>query len=367
MEYFPRRDDFYGDAYVVPVLYEDPQGRSASDSEAIANAEHSYQVKFVGTEQKEDYAAINIRGKVMMQASKNAGSFLRARETQIKGMLRNLGKSLHISLYRSGSGSLSQIGAIDGSGTVLTLSNKSESHFFGKGQTLIANDTDDSAGMKAGGVKVEKRDGANGTITVDQDVSGLWAVGDYLFTQGDQQGKVVGLDGWLPQAVTSDSFFSVDRTLDSTRLGGHRVAASATISATLQELAVLIGEEGGEPDTIFMNPRDGLVLSAELGLEVERRAGGKAVTGFRGFCIDNFVTGPIDVVFDHACQQGRAYMLERDTWVLATMGAVPHIIRDDGSDSQRNSGADSIQIRARYFCELFCEAPGKNGVAVLPV
>ena len=367
LSYFPRYDEFYGDAYVVPVLYEDPQGRAANLQDAINQAENLQGVRFVATQRKFDYGVVQISGEVMMAASKDVGSFIRAREKQINGMIRNIGKSIHLALYRSGSGSLSQISAIAPGGTQVTLQDASATHYFGVGQFLIANDTDDAVSPRTGLVRVDRRSVSAGTLDLDQDVTSLaspWQVGDYLFTNGDQGAKVVGLDGWLPSSepVPGDNFFTVDRSLDGTRLGGQRVSGPGTVSERLQTAAVLIGEEGGEPDTVFMNPRDGLLLSAELQLQVERQDGDREGFGFSGFRIENFITGPIQIVFDHGCPQGRCYMLQQDTWRLAHMGPLPHIIRDDGRDSLRGANEDNIQVRARAFLELLCEAPGYNAV-----
>lgn len=377
LQYF-MRDEFEGDAYIVPLLYEDPQSVGHTFATVQTNNANSKQVKFVITEDdiKQDYGVVKIDGKAIHAARSNVGSFIRAKDTQISGMLRQLGKHLHIELYRGGSASLGQLAASSSisvsTNSTLTLTRKSDVHNFGVGQTLIANNTDNSTSMKTGGVLVIGRDVAAGKITVSGDVTGLasaWADGDYLFTDGDQGAGLSGLEAWIPlTAPGATSFFSVDRTADLTRLSGHRVdKSSRTILENAQELAMLISEESGSPDTLFLNPRAGLQLCEQVGAKVERKEGGKAGVGFTGFTIVNFVTGPIDVVFDVACPQNRGFMLEKESWRLLHMLPVPHIITDDGQRSTRGATSDDIEVRGRWWCQLTCRAPGHNGVMSVAV
>lgn len=374
LEWMPKADVFEGDAYIVPQLYEDPQSANHQLSKAITQAETSKQVKFVLTDSdnKEDYGVVKIAGKAIHMARSNMGSFIRAKDTQIQGILRQLGKRLHLELYRGTSASKARIatGGIDGTGTVLTLTNKSDVHNIGVGQTLIANATDDAVTMKTGGVKVTKRSVSGGKITVDTDVTGLgtpWAADDYLFSDGDEGSGLSGLSAWLPlsEPGTSDSFFTVNRSTDVTRLAGHRVDnSSRTILENARELAMLISEEGGDPDTLFMNPRAGLQLAEQTQAKVDRvnMEGSKAKLDFPGFQIYNFVTGPINVVFDVGCPPNRGYMLQRETWKVIHTLSLPHIITDDGNKALRGSTTDDIEVRARRFCNLTCEAPAWNGV-----
>ena len=367
LEWFPKADEFYGDAYVVPLLYEDPQGRSASLSTAITNAETSKQTKFVLTERKHDYGVVKIDAEAIYAASKTVGSFITSKDTQIKGMLRNLGKSMHYSLYGDGSGSIGQIASV--SGDTVTLTNAVDVHAFGVGATIVANpNKTGNSGTLRTLAKVTGR--SVGAKTVTFDVADLvatnsWAADDYLYFQGDYDEKFTGLAAWLPLAEPdSTSFFSVDRTADIMALAGHRVDESGrSIMENLEELVMLISESGGEPDAIFMNPRAGRVLAEEAGAKVTRSEGGKATFGFRGFSLDHFTNvDTLDVVFDLACPVDRAYVLQRNTWKLVHMQPLPHVVRDDGKDAQRGSTTDDIEVRGRYWGEVCCYAPGYNGV-----
>lgn len=380
LEWMPMRDTFYGDSYVVPVLYEDPQGRGTTLKKAVTNANTTKQTKFVSTERKKDYGAVQIESEAIMAASKDVGSFMRAKDAQISGMLRNLGKFLHVGMYRDTNrviGTISSIGNGSGTNDKLTLTNKSDVYYFGEGQVLsFLDDSNSDAYITSDGsatatVTVEKVDLSAGTIEVDTNTAFSGGGGedvasdDKIVADNDKGNSIAGLASWLPlTAETSGTFFSADRTKNVAALQGHRVNNTGrSILENGQELAMEIGEFGGEPDAWFMNPRAGLQLLEQVGAKVERMDGGKANVGFTGFELVNFITGPIKVIFDFGCPPNRAYMLQKDTWHFAHMGAVPHIIRDDGNSSLRDPDGDydGIEVRGRYFGELFCEVPGFNG------
>lgn len=389
LEWLPRVEDWYGDAYVVPVMYEDPQGYSEDLDKAITGAETTKQAKFVSTQRKHGYQVINLEAEAVMAASKDVGSFVRAKEAQFSGALRNLGKQLHLQLYRSAAalGVVSTITADSpASGqTKIVLTNKSDVYNFGVGQTIMADDTSTGASPRASSgttlaAKVLSRDVSTGEIILDADVindsatagtaldydADPWATGDSLFVYGTSTYRLKGLEAWLPLTAPSsgDSFFGVDRsTGDVQGLSGHRVNNTGrSILENAEELAMLIGEYGGEPDALFLNPRAGQQLAEDVGAKVTRNDGGTARVGFSGFTLEHFVTGPVQVIFDMGCPVNRGFMLQKSTWKMAHMGPVPHLIRDDGRDGLRGLTTDTVQYRWRWFGDLFCEKPGWNGV-----
>lgn len=371
LEWVPRKDDWYGDAYVVPVLYEDPQGYSEDLDKAQTAAETTKQVKFVSTARAHGYQVVKLQAEAVMAASKDVGSFIRAKETQFSGALRNLGKQLHIQLYRgrAAKGQIASLTTADPA--VITLTVKSDVYNFGIGETIMADDTSTGASPRTLEVKVTGRNAAAGTITVDDDVvtNNSWAQNDYLFTYGTPSLRSRGLADWIPlSAPDSTTFLTVDRTADIQGLSGHRVDNTGrSLIENGEELAMQIGEFGGEPDAWFMNPRAGLQLAEDLGAQVQRSDGGKGTFGWSGFELQHFVTGPIKVIFDTGCPANRAYMLQRNTWRFSHMGQVPHLIRDDGRDGLRGATTDTVEYRWRWFGDLFCEKPGYNGVCSVAV
>jgi hypothetical protein len=361
----PKRDEFYGDTYVVPILFENPQGHSRVFANALQQVETTRQRKFVATSRKKDYGIVKIDAETMMASSKEVGAFIKARETQINTMLNQLGKRTNLALFRKSAGHIGQVATTYvPASTTIPLTRKADVYNFGLGQTILADDTESGASPRVGTPQITALSASAGTITVSAAPAAL-AAGDFLFNNGDQSASFNGLEGWLPLTAPTagDNFLGVDRSEYVERLAGKRVdSAARTILENATELATLIAEDGGDPDTLWLHPRAGKILAEELQGQVERLDGGAAEMGFSGYKILHFATGPINVLFDRDCQADRGYMLTQKTWRFAHMGPVPHLVRDDTLTARVETNADAIQVRARLFGDLFCEAPGWNGV-----
>jgi hypothetical protein len=384
LKWVPMKGDFDGDAYVVPVYYEDPQSVYNTLANAVTHAETSQSKKFVISARKKLYGEVQIEAEALMASKSKRGAFISARTTEIDGILRQLGKRLHTDLLRAGTGSIGRAKTITkdnpaaGSSRIL-LYNKSDVYNFGNGMVLEANNTDNATTPKTNDevIKVIAVNAADGHIFVSEDViddlsTTAWADDDFLFPVDQYDSTISGVGKWLPlSAPTSgDSHFTVDRSVSVEALAGHRVDdTSRSVLVNAQELAMRVAEFGGDPETLFLNPRAGLQLQEEAGTKVERLEPGMAQLGFDGFRIHSFVTGPINVVFDICVPADRGYLLQRDTWRFAHLGPVPHIIADDGKQSQRKEDGtyDGIAVRARLFGELVCNAPGYNGVMSVAV
>src|SRR5690606_6510526 len=157
------------------------------------------QDKFVITARKKDYQVVRIEAEAIMAASKDVGAFIKAKESQISGALRNLGKSLHLAMYRDKSGAIGRIASV--STTTVTLTNATDEDSFGKGQTVVSNTnkTGNSGTIHATSAKVIGKSVANKTVTFDTDVQDAgWSQGDYLYTKGDYDARLAGLESWLP-------------------------------------------------------------------------------------------------------------------------------------------------------------------------
>ena len=132
---------------------------------------------------------------------------------------------------------------------------------------------------------------------------------------------------------------------------------------------IILAREGGNPDVVFANPLDYGDLRKSLGSKVEydmvRGAGDMAVFGFEAIKLMGS-QGPIKVVADRNCPQGVAYMLQLDTWSLASLGPAPKLLSGQGLQFLWDQTADSIEVRVGYYANLGCYAPGFNARITLP-
>lgn len=385
--------DAYGEYMVIPVVYSGPAGRSASMSALLSSTGPigpSKSVKFTPSI-VEDYGATWINELTMKKAGNDRGAFVNARKFEIDNVLTQLGESLSHALFRAGDGTIAQgNGSWTITGTVITFSRKADTKFAGIGMHLdfIAN----SAGAPSGAARalaatyrvvVTSIDEDAGTVTCAIDSNGatvtnissyytslantdwLAPVGDYnsaFATTGAE--KIKGLAAWIPLAApAATAFWGVDRTVHPTRLAGHRLDDStAPAEDSIMTLAEVMRERGARPDTCILSPRQFTKVSKRLNAKVEYQgAGGKADYGFSSFGVATSA-GIMKVVTDSDCPEDRGYLLRMDTWKLKHLGGLPELVTTDGLSMLRRSASDEVEVRARYYAQLVCTAPGHNGV-----
>lgn len=389
-----RKDgEAYGEYMVIPVVYDNPAGRSADIATLLgANGPiaPTKSAKF-NVSLASDYAATWINELTIRKAANDRGSFVNARKFEVDGLLRQLGNSLAHALYRAGDGT---VGRGDSSwtitGTVITLSTRADAKFFGLGMQLdfIAN----SSGAPSGSpralaatyrVVVTKVDEDAGQVTCALDSNGATvtnistyytslANGDWIAPAGDYNSafattgavKVKGLAAWIPLTAPSpsESFWGVDRSVHPTRLAGSRLNdATAPAEDSIMALAEVMHERGANPDFVVVSPRQFTKISKRLNAKVEYDgAGGDAKYGFMTFGIATSA-GVLPVYADPDCPEDRGYILTLDTWRIKNLG-LPEIVTTDGLSALRRPGLDQIEIRCRYYAQLVCYAPGENGV-----
>jgi hypothetical protein len=366
----PKDTKFDGQNRVVALRYGTPQSRSATGSNVFGSnlAKTGKYNRFVIT-RNSDYAVASIRGETIKASENNSGALMRAVSEEIDGALHSLQRSLAISMYGNGGGSLGRVGSATNA-TTITLSSVTDITNFEVGMTLQGASTDGtSPGLFTGTAIVTGIDRINGTLTTDASnwdtkISGL-VNGSYLFAEGDFGQKITGLSGWLPTGSLSptDSFFSVNRNADRTRLAGidYTQGAGGPIEETLIDAVSLVSREGGTIDYVFMNNLDRANLIKALGSKVfyNRVESNVAGISFKVIEIEGD-KGPIKVISDQNCPRGTAYGLQLDTWLLNSLGEAPQILDLDGNKMLRESSSDAYTIRMGYYAQVSCDAPGYN-------
>jgi hypothetical protein len=357
-------EQFGGKNLPIPIIYGNPQGRSATFVTAQANQTSSQLKDFVLT-RVSDYSIASIDNQTLEASKGNANAFMEAATTEIDGAIQSATRSLAIALYGTGSGSIGQVANSSFATPVLQLSSPDDVTNFEVGMKLVVSATNGGGTVRAGTLEVVGVDRDSGQVTMSGNLSaGIAAIAqnDYVFVQGDYDLKVRGLRAWLPDSAPGATpFFGVDRTADVTRLGGIRFDGSAMpIEEALIAAASRVAREGGKPTHCFMNYSEFADLEKALGSKVQYiDMPLKAEIGFRGILI-NGPRGPIKVIPDQNCPAGRAFMLQLDVWKLYSLGKAPKILDADGLKMLREASADAVQVRVGYYAQLGCRAPGWN-------
>jgi hypothetical protein len=374
----PKMTDAGGKYYPQPVQIGVSQGRSSSFSTAQTNQTSATFREYLVT-LASDYSLATLDNKTLLSARTDRQAFVNAAKVQVDGAIRSIKNSLGSALFRSGTGSIGQISSI--STGVITLASALDVVQFEIGMVIQANATDGGTPRAALGYVISV-DRSAGTVTVSASLGGSagspasWAASDYLLVQGDVNAKITGLAGWLPfTAPTSgDSFFGVDRSIDTVRLAGNRKDASnQSIEEGLQDFLTQIAINDGAPDYFITNPNSYVALQKALGskaqiveLAAEMGKDYRAVVGFKALEIQ--MSGmTVKVLQDRNCPAQFGYALQMDTWKMISLGDAPQILTygAEGLEVLRVSNADAAELRVGYYANLVCNAPAYNGVIKL--
>jgi hypothetical protein len=374
----PKMTEAGGKYYPQPVQIGVSQGRSSTFSTAQTNQTSDVFREFLVT-LASDYSLATLDNKTLLSARTDKQAFVNAAKVQVDGAIRSIKNSLGSALFRSGSGSIGQISSITTG--VIVLASALDVVQFEIGMVIQANATDGGVPRAALGYVISV-DRSAGTVTVSASLGGSagspasWAASDYLLVQGDNNAKISGLAGWLPFAAptSGDSWYGVDRSIDTVRLAGNRKDASnQSIEEGLQDFLTQIAINDGAPDYFITNPNSYVALQKALGskaqiveLAAEMGKDYRAVVGFKALEIQ--MSGmTVKVLQDRNCPAQLGYALQMDTWKLISLGDAPQILTygAEGLEVLRVSNADAAELRVGYYANLVCSAPAYNGVIKL--
>jgi hypothetical protein len=371
----PKMEEFGGKYMPIPLIVNTSQGRSATFSNAQGNQTAATVESFALT-RVANYSIAQIDNQTMLASKTDKMAFINGATVVIDGAIRALTNSLATQIFRSGTGALATIGAWNSVTGVVTLSNPSDITAFEVNMTVEtrspASPYPVTSSAQAYIVAVNR---TAGTFTVSGSMGGTpgfaWgpSVGDTVNIVGDFNLALKGLGAWIPTVAptTGDNFFSVDRSIDPTRLAGVRFnGSSESIEEAVIDASLLVAREGGTPDVCIMNFASYAALEKSLGAKAQYISfDGPAKLYYPGILI-NGAAGQIKVFPDRSCPAKTAYLLQMDTWKLYSLGPAPHIAKyADGLEMLRVYNSDAAELRVVSYANLGCNAPGFNAVVQL--
>jgi hypothetical protein len=370
----PKKEDAGGTNYTGAIRSAVGSAISPSDTTAFTTGGSSIYNQWV-CQYSNLFGSANITGTAIDRAKGDANALVDAMTGEFDGLFIGLGMTISGFLYGNGGGAIGAIGTV--SGNTIQLANPSLAVNFWQGQILqvSADDGTGGGGVRTGTATVKSVDSVTGILT---STSATWATaiasianGDSVFNQGSYNAVPFGLAGWIPpfdkRPTSTDSFNSVNRSVDSRLAGAYYNGNGNPFSESLVQLATLIARYGGGKKGMkaFVNFLDfASIVKEQMGKVViaTDTAFKNPQIGFKGVKLIG-ANGEIDVYPSSMCPQGKAWMLEMDTWLLPTVGKLPRVFSDDGSTWLRNSGADSYQLRAgSRGWTSYCADPSHNGV-----
>jgi hypothetical protein len=238
----PKSGDFYG-SQMDCVIGHDHMSVGTTIGEAVEMRTHPKFKKFSVT-RAAGYSFGRVENEAIAAAKSDRGAFVEMLRWSMDSAMDGLNKWIATQLYRDGAGVMGTISAVTintpaGGTDKIVLTNKADVLNFSVGQFVHINEsaTNPDSGQDRGGsatYEISALDLDSGAIYVLGNTEGgggaqTAIAGDSLYfaTTGAlaYAGRYIkGLGAWIPTTAptSGDSFFGVDRSVDVTRLAGHR-------------------------------------------------------------------------------------------------------------------------------------------------
>ena len=372
--------DGTGKGLPIPIWHATGQGHGNDIAQAQANQSDSKFEEFI-LRRARYYGVHELSRAVLKSSVGREHAFLEAQGAVMDELIYNMTRNMANDLYKDGSGSRGVVGSGEATPTI-TLEDPEDIVNFELGMFIEATSGSSFGTVHTGGAAVAQITGIDrdaGTLTTTGNWTALItdpiAAGDHLFVRGDAQAtfaaarKVVGLAGWLPSTAPAptDNFFGVDRSVDVTRLAGIRHdGSSQSVEEAIIDTGTKMFREGARPDLTLINP----VQFAELAKSLQGKAEYSPVSSPDGVVSFSSLkvrtgAGEVSLLSDPNCPVNRAYMLQTNTWKLYCLGPMIELIDEDGLTMMRKAASDDYEVRFASYCQLGCNAPGKNAVVTL--
>jgi hypothetical protein len=377
-------EGFTGRNMPMLAIYGNPQGRSATFSEAQGNVSGTKMEDFL-LDIVNDYAIAHVTGETIARTRSDKGAFLAALKKHIDFAMDGLADALETFLPRSGTGS---IGQVSSGSTVtnqtITLEDINDVANFEVAMTLRGTSTDGGAYD----LGEEVLAGVNRSTGVLTATSAAWntvmtnlAASDYLVVSGDAQNaasapiKIRGFQAWLPTATptAAESFFGVDRSVDSRLFGTYHDGSAQTMEDCLIDGQSKSAQQGGSPTLGLVNHVAQRRLIKELGANKEyctvNANGPKGIVanvGYRGV----YIQGDKDVIKVVAANKMPSTMgvlLEEENAALFSIGRAIQFLDDDGAGRVLRLGSsDGVEARLVFRGNFSLKNPIGSVRCLLP-
>jgi hypothetical protein len=366
-----------GTDYKVPVISASNTRRSCDFPTAQAAADNTGYQAFAVTLQQ-DFALASWSGKILRQSEGDANAFASVVKSEMDRTVRALQRSYAVKTTRTGTGSCGNVATSGITTVTLTLSKPEDAANFEVGDSVGVSATDGGALRGSPSyATITAIDRVGGKLTTGSNwasqISGITDA-DYIFKQGDAANgstnvATEGILSWVvPAATVSASlFYGVNRSVDKQRLAGVYVdntTPAAPIDEFLVTLVSTTQANGGDPDSIFLNPSKARQVINRMSSKIVRSEQKSGKIGFGGVELLTDV-GELMMYQDINFDPTYAFVLQMDTWEVISAGAPIGILEGDDNEILRIYNADGYELRMGGYPNQVCHAPGFNAVGTI--
>ncbi len=291
----------------------------------------------------------------------------------------NMLNTLEFELWNDGTGNRGQIMTLGGSEATRVVTLHTAADVFNFQHNMVVYGRTGAAGDGSAHSDLYKVTDLNpvaGQVTMVQltDTGGQeLADEDYLYAYGSEANYMPGIPTFVPASDPADTLLGVTRTGDPA-LSGWRFPFKASISETIQRSFSTMGRWVAQAKKKFvcvLSTTDWLLLSMEREGRVFEDPSSMAKWGLEGLMVRTSY-GPITCIAIPQVKDGRGYIVDWSSWVLYTLGGLPHVVMNDGrvfvrlgidepvADAHPKIDGDGIYMQLRIWKILLCKQPMSN-------
>jgi len=315
-----------------------------------------------------DYCIGRIDTETMLASEDDPDRLRQAAEGEADNAILALNNSLGRAFFGSGSGALGQVNQSSLDTTTLTLKDAGDVIHFDVGQCLVFAADEASALRDTGKVlTVSKVNESAGTLVLSAKLNTVTALAtlDSIFTEGDYVSaadKLLpnGLDAWIPKTAptTTETFCNADRSVNVTKLAGHRHTSTTDPGLTTLEaiglLARRIKRSGQSANTCYLGTDrmgkliqelEGKALYSKESVPVHGVSGEIiAEVGFDAIVV-HAGGATVKVFADRNCPETTAWVLKNEAVEFLSLGQAPRWV----VTGTPVSDADQTEFRLAYW------------------
>ena len=147
LAWLPKSDTFYGENKKVPLIYGNPNGRSATFATAQGNKTNTKSAAFL-VERVRNYQLISIDNETIEASQNDAGAFASARQVEIDGAFQNISNDMAADVVGTGSGSRGALASTQNVAlSTVTLATPEDIVKIEVGMPLVLSDVRADAGL----------------------------------------------------------------------------------------------------------------------------------------------------------------------------------------------------------------------------
>ena len=314
---------------------------------------------------KYNYGRIKVTGPVIRAMKSDSGSFVRAIESEVSGVVMDLKRDVNRQVFNDSQGAIAQCASVSGADVTLTTASATQLRQLEIGSKIdigtVTSPTDHANGSEITAVNT-----STGVITISPSASAGVGTSDFVFRSGGKttvDGTTHELIGLQAIVNNSGTLYNIDPTvvtLWKSTVNGNSGTDRAATDNLFETVIDDIGLESGTSPN-FIVTTVGVRRNYASQLKAQKRFTDTTTLkgGFSALTVDaGNVSLPLAT--DRDCPNNKAFLLNTDH-IMQHASSDWEFMDEDGSVLSRVSGEDAYEAVLFKYHELTTDRRNVHG------